>query len=85
MNKNSLKVYYNEILPNLANKQKEVAEAVEKLNTCTIYQAARHLNKFPNQISGRFTELTRKGVIKVVDVIYQDKRPHSVYALNYGS
>lgn len=81
MNKNSLTVYYNEVLPNLKKSQQEVLKAIEMLNTCTVYQAARYLNKFPNQISGRFTELKEKGIIKVVDTLYQNKRPHNVYKL----
>lgn len=80
-NTNSLTVYYNDILPNLPKKQKRVAEAIELLNQATCYQVARFLNVFPHQISGRFSELKKKGIIKIVGTKMQDNRPHAIYSI----
>ena len=82
MNKNSLTVYFDKVLPTLSGRQTEIVRTLENLNKCTIYQAARYLGVFPNQISGRFSELIKKEVLKVVDTVQENNRPHNVYALN---
>lgn len=85
MNPNSLEVYYNEVFPTLAPRQKRVAEVVTALEKCTCYEVAKMLNVFPSQISGRFSELVKKGTLKVVGTIKKQNRPHAIYALNYSS
>ena len=82
MNSNSLAVYVEKVLPTLSQRQTDVINSITNLNKCTIYQAARYLGVFPNQISGRFGELVKKGAIKIVGKIHQDNRPHSIYTLN---
>lgn len=83
MNANSITVYVEKVLPTLSQRQTDVINSITNLNKCTIYQSARYLGVFPNQISGRFTELIEKNAIKVVGRVTENNRPHNVYALNF--
>lgn len=79
MNPNSLIVWYDKVKPKLSEKQSIVLAAIVNLETATIYQVARYLDVFPNQISGRFSELVKKELIQVSGIREESGRPHSIY------
>jgi len=82
MNSNSITVYFDKVQPKISERQGQVLKTVSSLKKCTIYQAASALGVFPNQISGRFTELAKKEILKIVGKKLIDNRPHNIYALN---
>jgi predicted ArsR family transcriptional regulator len=82
MNTNSLTVYYEKVKPNLTEKQSNIIAALVQMKQGTQYQVARYLGVFPNQISGRFSELVKKGILKIEGTIVIDSRPHSIYLID---
>lgn len=82
MHENSLENWRNDVFPTLKIRQKEVLEAIISLKKCTCEQVAKYMGKYPNQISGRFTELKKAGVIKPIDKIKVGTRSHDVFTLN---
>ena len=82
VSKNSLTVYYEKVKPKLSEKQGLVIQALVNLEKATQYQVARYLGLFPNQISGRFSELIKKDIIKIDGTLYENDRPHGIYTLN---
>lgn len=63
----SLQAYFEKVEPNLTELQGEVYQAVRTLGTATNKDVARHLDKYPNETSGRMTELREQGLIEKVD------------------
>lgn len=47
----------------LGDEQQRIYNAVDKLQPVTCDRVAEYLNKFPNEISGRFTDLKKMGLI----------------------
>lgn len=50
----------------LSSDQKKVLDTVANFGPITLNEVAEILDKFPNQISGRFTELRNSNRIKIV-------------------
>lgn len=65
MNPNSVATFREHIGPNLSDCQKEVFEIIKAHHPhgITGYEVAMILDKFPNQISGRFGELVALDLI----------------------
>lgn len=67
--------------PNLTKSQKQVINVLKALGECTNEEVAIQLGKYPNQTSGRFTELKNKGeIVKVGQKIVNGKH-HDIYTL----
>lgn len=79
---NSLDAWYNQILPNLNEKQKIVLEAIKQLGRTNLYELERYLNRSKNTFSGRISELKKKGLIKQVSRVKIGESTYSVYELN---
>lgn len=62
MHENSLKAY-NEILEGLPKMRRTVLNQIKELGGATIEETALSLGKYPNQVSGRFSELRKAGLI----------------------
>lgn len=80
MNENSL-IVYKDIKDQLSKRQKIVIKAIEFLRKGTCKDVADYLGVFPHTISGRFTELKNKGLIKAIDKKYIGGRPNDVFEL----
>ncbi len=63
MHENSLKTY-SEILDELPKMRRRVLIQIRALGKATIEETALALGKYPNQVSGRFSELREAGHIK---------------------
>ena len=63
MHENSLKAY-SEILDELPKMRRRVLIQIRALGKATIEETALALGKYPNQVSGRFSELREAGHIK---------------------
>ena len=63
MHENSLKAY-SEILNELPKMRRRVLIQISALGRSTIEETALALGKYPNQVSGRFSELREAGHIK---------------------
>lgn len=61
MHENSLEAYKSLKLP---KARKQVLAVIIHLEKATIEEVAIYLDKYPNQVSGRFTELCKAGIIK---------------------
>ena len=81
INENSKEVWFNDVLPTLAKRQKDVLSVIIQHGQMTVFECARIMKLFPHQISGRFTELTKKGALKVVNKVYHESRPNNVYEI----
>jgi len=81
MNKNSLEVWENNVFPSLTKRQQSIINLLQENGPMTMYECAIKLKRFPNQISGRFSELEKKGKIEVVEKVYHEGRPNNVYNL----
>jgi len=62
MHENSLKAY-RAIYDQLPKKRKQVLDTIKQLGKATIEETAKHLGRYPNQVSGRFSELRKAGLI----------------------
>ena len=62
MHNNSLKTY-SEIYNELPKMRKAVLDKINDLGGATIEETAIALGKYPNQVSGRFSELRKAGLI----------------------
>jgi hypothetical protein len=59
MNRNSIQIYYDKVLPNLKKKHSRVMNALAELGgEATVYEIADRLNTAVHNISGRLTELS---------------------------
>ena len=58
MNKNSLKVYYESILPDIKKRHLKVMNALSVLGEATSLEVADYLNVPLHSISGRISELS---------------------------
>ena len=67
MSQPSLLVWGQVVEPNLTKRENEVLAAIEELGETCINEVAVHLDTFPNNISGRFTALKKKGMIEKSD------------------
>jgi Mn-dependent DtxR family transcriptional regulator len=76
---NSLHAYYNDVLPTLSERQKEVLRAIRHLGSATCSEVATFLKTFPHTISGRFSELSKKSLIKEVGNKVINNRPHAIW------
>ncbi len=54
------------IEPTLGERQQQVLEAIEKLKEASNYQIALYLKWDINRVTGRVTELRKKGLIELV-------------------
>ena len=64
MNQNSIDAWKEVVEPTLPERQRDVFEVIKKHpGGITGYEVAMILERFPNQISGRFGELVGKGLI----------------------
>lgn len=70
--------------PNLTNSQKSVLNVIKALGQCTNEEVAIQLDKYPNQTSGRFTELKNKGQIVEVGTKKVNGKTHTIYELAPG-
>lgn len=70
---------YNDILPNLSERQKEVINALRYLGKATCSEVATFLKTFPHTISGRFTELRKKNLVKEIGRKIINNRPHAIW------
>lgn len=73
MNQLSLTAYFSRVEPTLTRREKEVLEVIEEIFPVTCEGVARHMGKFPHQISGRFTGLKKKNQIRVVDEVLNNE------------
>lgn len=84
VSQNSISTYRDHVEPNLSQRQKEVF-AVIKMNPegITIYETALKMDAFPNQVSGRFSELVSKGLIIVTGFkkLNGGKTDHGIWIL----
>lgn len=80
MNPNSI-LAYQSIKPSLTKRESEVYEIIKANPGITIREAASKLGKESGQISGRFTDMTKKGAIKIEGTHYYEgsSQPHSKY------
>ena len=70
---------YQSIYPTLGGRQREVMRAIKALgNRATMHEVADHLRTPVNCISGRFSELERKEMIKAIDRT-KGERPKTVW------
>lgn len=67
-NQTKLEAYLS-IEYSLPKRQLDVINALKELNRATMHQVADHMVVPLNTISGRFSELKRKGLIKEVEII----------------
>lgn len=67
MSQTSLLVWGRVVEPKLTKRQNQVLAAIEELGETCINEVAIHLDTFPNNISGRFTELKEKKMIEQTD------------------
>ncbi len=81
MHENSLSAY-EAILEGLPEARRRVLGMIIEKGECTIEECAIALHKWPNQVSGRFTELSRAGIIVQVGNRRVDKRCHAVWKLS---
>lgn len=65
MHENSLKAY-SEILEKLPKMRRRVLIQIRALGKATIEETALALGKYPNQVSGRFSELRKANLIKQI-------------------
>lgn len=62
MHINSLEAY-RKIYDSLPKRRKQVLEKIIELGEATIEETALSMNRYPNQISGRFSELRKANLI----------------------
>jgi DNA-binding transcriptional regulator YhcF (GntR family) len=84
--KTTSKIAYKSIVKELSKRQMEVYNKIQTFPGITIRETALRLKTFPHAISGRFTELETKGIIKTCkECKYfktdERKNPHSMYEL----
>ena len=65
MHENSLKAY-SEILEKLPKMRRRVLIQIRALGKATIEETALALGRYPNQVSGRFSELRKANLIKQI-------------------
>jgi predicted transcriptional regulator len=65
MHENSLKAY-SEILNELPKMRRRVLIQIRALGKATIEETALALGRYPNQVSGRFSELRKANLIKQI-------------------
>lgn len=64
---NSLQVWNEIVLPTLGERQMEVLKIISQSDGITIYETAKKLDRFPNQVSGRFSELCGQHELIILD------------------
>jgi hypothetical protein len=75
MNKNSVQIYLDKILPNLKKKHTRVMTAIAELGgEATVYEIADHLNTEVHKLSGRLTELSTFGDYDRPQIVQNGKR-----------
>jgi predicted transcriptional regulator len=75
MNKNSISIYFDKILPNLKKKHTSVMTALAELGgEATVYEIADKLNTAVHNISGRLTELSTFGDYERPQIVQNGKR-----------
>lgn len=79
---NSLYVYQKNILPTLSERQKEVLNALRYKGPSTCSEIATYLKTFPHTLSGRFTELRKRNLIKELGNRIINNRPHAIWTIN---
>lgn len=68
MRQTSLDTYFNEVKPNLNNKQQLVLEALEEIAPATNKMLARHLKWEINSVTPRCLELRKKKQVAIAYV-----------------
>lgn len=63
----SIFVWHGHVKPKLSKRQSQVLATIDELGETCINEVADFLGTYPNNISGRFTELKEKGLIKKTD------------------
>lgn len=66
MNQMSMAAYFGKVKPNLTDREGEVLEVIDLNYPTTLEQVARIMHVPEHTISGRFTGLKKKGLIKAV-------------------
>lgn len=66
---NSLTAYALRVLPSLTEAQKTVFRKIAELGIASNEQVALALGKYPNQTSGRFTELRKDGHLELAKTV----------------
>ena len=76
-------VAWTRVKKNLTDRQRRVAVEVRKRKKgATIRDIAKALRVTPNVVSGRFSEMHKSKILKVVGVkYYEGSQPHSVYMI----
>jgi hypothetical protein len=78
----SLLNWRNIVEPHLTKSQKSVISVMKALDRpCTNEEVALQLGKYPNQTSGRFTELKTKGEIIEAGTKRVNGKVHTMYEL----
>jgi DNA-binding MarR family transcriptional regulator len=82
MKKTSM-IAFTKILRELTPREMQVYDKIRTFPGITIRETAIKLKTFPHAISGRFTGLEKKGVIKTNECKYfkGESQPHSKYVL----
>lgn len=82
MHINSLFAYHNDVEPELSERQKEVLTSLRYRGPSTCSEIATFLKTFPHAISGRFSELRKKNLVKEIGRKIINNRPHAIWTLN---
>lgn len=70
----SLDVWYKKVKPNISQAQEAFILALENIGKpCKAEDVAKHLRKFPHEISGRVSELLKAELIEIVGREKNDK------------
>ncbi len=80
----SLEAWYDQILPTINERQRNVLEAIKKLGNATMRDIALYMNVPMHTISGRITELKspKMNLIKKVGRVKIGDSSFSVYNIN---
>lgn len=58
--------YYENIFPDLTNRESEILEVIKTNGACTMHKVAKIMGRELNTISGRFGKLVEKGKLKII-------------------
>jgi predicted HTH transcriptional regulator len=63
-NPNSIQTFNQQVKPNLSERQRQVMEVMNKFKRLTSYEVALKMGVELHTISGRFSEISKLGLIK---------------------
>lgn len=78
-------LYHSKIRKELTNRENEVLSAIEEIaRPCTMHEVAKHLSRELHAVSGRFSELVKKGFLEITGTSTGNRSLYKI-SNNYNS